>query len=426
MRRSALLAALAGCAHTPAPPRAAATLAEATPRARTVDYAHLDAEAAIAHARAHGPIAAERAELEAIARARIGAARQLADPEVRLGRSFDDSALDEPARTSVALRLHPDRPWEVDARLAQARSGVRAERATSEAAERAVAARIRRAYARLALAEVTARLLDRELGVLGERERVLAEQLGHATATRLEKALADQDLAEVAAARSAIDVAQLEHRAEIAALAGIPAAQPWTPALDAEVARLTAVRTGLDREALVARAVASHPELAAAAARAEVAAAAAREESGRRVPWLETLQVERSERTEVAWAVSATVTLPLFGLTGGRLAVARAAQALVDAARTRLAGQTARDVAASVALVETTGARSAALRDQLAATSAAIEVLLAQERGASSSDPVKVLLLEERHLRAQRAVLDAALAHRTALIALEELVGAPP
>ncbi|MCW5808787.1 MAG: hypothetical protein KIT31_40930, partial [Deltaproteobacteria bacterium] len=90
------------------------------------------------------------------------------------------------------------------------------------------------------------------------------------------------------------------------------------------------------------------------------------------------------------------------------------------------AAQTARDVAAAVALVETTGARSAALRDQLAATSAAIEVLLAQERGASSSDPVKVLLLEERHLRAQRAVLDAALAHRTALIALEELVGAPP
>jgi outer membrane protein TolC len=428
MRSSLVLTiALGGC-FSPAPhPRLAPPRVIAESRASadaTVTSWALDVRAAVAYGLAHGPLAEERRDVEAIADAQIGAAGQLSNPELHVGESTDDSIVGSTNRWLVALRLHPDLPWAVAGRIAQARAGRDAERAVTAAARRALATRIEQLYLQLAFERATQQVLDEELEILGERRRVIGDQLQRATATRLELAIADQDVAEVTGARSAIDVACAKQLAALAALIGVPAGQTWQPVLDPAALRET--RTGLDRDALVSRALAGRPELAEAASRADAADAAGYVERTRRVPWFSSLQVEESSRNGSEWAISATIGLPLFSLNSGRIAVADAERRRHLDDRTRLAARTVREVGELVDLVEQTGTRARDLQARIDATRLDIDALLAQDRSVAVSDPVKLLLLEEHRVRARRAVLEAAYDHRSAWIELQALVGGAP
>jgi outer membrane protein TolC len=384
----------------------------------------LDVRAAVAYALAHGPLAEERRDLEAIAEAKIGAARQLDNPEVRIGHSTDESIVGPTNRWTAALRLHTELPWAIGSRIAQARSGYDAERAATDAAKRALVARIEQRYLQLAFERTTQQVLDEELEIIGQRRRVIDEQVRYAAATRLELAIADLDLAEVTGARSAIDVTRAKQLSELAALIGVPAGQTWEPVLDTAALRDT--RTGLDRDALVSRALGARPELAEAASRADAAEAASYVERTRRIPWFSWLQVEERFGSSSEWAISATIGLPLFSLNSGRIAVADAERRRYLDERARLAAQTVREVGDLVDLVEQTGRRARELQDRIDATEADLGALLAQERSVAVSDPVKLLLLEEHRVRARRAVLEAAYDHCAARIALQALVGDLP
>jgi outer membrane protein TolC len=382
-----------------------------------------DERAAIAFALSHSAAVAERRDQEAIAEARIAAARQLTNPELHLGRSSELGLLgDESSRFVVGLRVFPDMPWALDARIAAARATYAAERAVTTTATRALAAQIAQGYAQLAYGQATTDLLARSRAVLAERRHVLAAQLAHNTATQLEVVLAAQDAAEIDATISAIDVAATRQRAELARLIGIPVGQTWTPIWQLDTQQ--AIHTEIDRAALEAQALA-RPELAELAARAHAAEATAYEERSHRAPWLQSLQIERSVRDTVEWAVSATISLPLFSLGTGKIATADAEQRRYANQRLRLGRDTLRQLDDAITVAEATGRRARALADQLAPASQQIAALLAAERSAAVSDPVKLLLLEERHVRAQRAMLDAAYDHRMAMIALEALTGAP-
>ena len=381
----------------------------------------MDESAAIAFALAHSPMAADRRDQEAVAEARIGAAKQLTNPELHLGQTTEEDLLvGEQTRFVVAFRVFPDNPWLVDARIAQARAGHDAERAVTTTAVRALAAQISQLYAQLAFGEATRAILVQERAVLDERRRVLAEQLVHSTAIRLEVILAEQDAMANQTTISAIDLASERQRAQLARLIGIPPGQIWKPVLD--LAAEQRVRTGLDRAALEARAL-TRPELAELAARARAADASAYQEKTKRLPWIDSLQVERSVRDNTEWAASASITLPLFSLNAGRIAAAEAERHHHAARRERLATDTIRQVDDAVALVEATGKRAHELAALIGPTSAELATLFAAEKAAAVSDPVKLLLLEERNVRAQRATLDAAYDHRLAVIALEALVG---
>lgn len=421
MRSSLLL--LGACFHATAP----ATLAppRLTEPQKTAAPASwdLDANAAVAYALGHGPAVADRRDQEAVAEARIGAAKQLTNPELHLGQTTEEDLLvGEQTRFVVAFRVFPDNPWMIDARVAQARAGYEAERAVTVTATRALTAQIYQLYAQLAFAEATKKILVDETAVLDERRRVLAEQLARNTATKLEVILADQDAAEIHTTLSAIELAATKQRAQLARLIGIPAGQTWKPVLD--LAAEQRVRTGLDRAGLEARALA-RPELAELAARTNAAEASAYQEKTKRLPWIDSLQVERSVRDNVEWAASASITLPLFSLNSGKIATAEAQRHQYAAERERLATDTLRQVDDAVELVEATGKRATELAASIAPASSELTALFAAEKSAAVSDPVKLLLLEERHVRAQRAMLDAAFDHRMAQIALDALVGAP-
>ncbi|MCE9580313.1 MAG: TolC family protein, partial [Deltaproteobacteria bacterium] len=121
----------------------------------------------------------------------------------------------------------------------------------------------------------------------------------------------------------------------------------------------------------------------------------------------------------------ATVTVPIFSLNGGAIAVAEAERRHQRELRERLAIATAREVTAAVAQVEATGARAQELRLALAPLDQEIDALLAEPQTAVATDPVKLLLLDERRVIAHRALIDASYAHRAAQIALEALIGGP-
>ncbi len=431
-RLAALLVALAACYS---PPSAApltpgevtswsASAAAPRPPARDASGSwELDVDAAIAYALQHGPTATERRDAESIASAEIDAAGQLTNPELRVGRTFEDT-LGTTDRVVVALRLHPDMPWARSAKVAAARADLAAERARSTGVQREVAAEVRRRYAALAFGEATREVITKQLAVLSERQRVLAAQVARGTATQLEALLSDEDAIDLEATRSTIEVEIARARASLATILGIPSGQAWKPVWD--LAKLRAVEPPFDRSALRARALAARPELAEAVHRVQAADARAYRERARRLPWFENVQVERSVKDAVDWSISAAITVPLFSLNGGEIEVADATLKSATDARRRLAQKTLEEVDAAITVAEATGKRAKELAERAGPLAEAMAALTSQASSANVSDPVKLLLLEERHVRAERKVLEAALDHRLAVIALLALTEDAP
>ncbi len=428
----ALVASIPGC-YTPSaaplnpsivPGRSAAMTSDPTAAADPASWdLEVDVDAAIAYALRHGPTTAERADVEAIAEAQIGAARQLTNPELRLGRTFESTIAGRTDEVSLGLRIHPDMPWARSAKIAEAQADHAAEQAHTAVARRDLAVEIRRLYAALAFGEATRDMFVRQLAVITERKRTLTAQLERGTTTKLEAVLADEDLFDLQSARDRIEVELVRTRGELARLLGVPAGQRWHPVWD--LARLATITTTFDRRALTASALVARPELAEALHREEAAGARAYRERTSRVPWLDALQVERSVEHEVEWAVSVNITLPLLSQNGGAIAAADARKHGAIAARQRLAAATVQQIEVAIELAASTGQHARALAQRLAPLDQAIAELVAQENTAAVADPIKLLLLEERHVRVQRAVLDAAYEHRLAMIALDALTGRP-
>jgi outer membrane protein TolC len=322
------------------------------------------------------------------------------------------------------LRIHVDAPWTLAARADRARAEREAERARSAVTVRDVLGEIRELYAELAFGELMHTMLDQQLVVLRERNRVLTDRLEHATATRLEYLLAEHDLADLESTKADVDLDLLRARAKIARLIGIPSDRAWHPI--ANVAQLRAVQTNLDADRLAVRALASQPALAEAAARANAAGASAYEEKTRRWPSLEWLQLERATSPETEWSVGVAVTLPLLSLNSGKIKVATAEQRRYLRARDRIANDTLLRVGETIALVEATGKHARELAARLEPLDKEIAALVEREKASAVADPLKLLLLEERHVRAQRDLLDASYAHRRAQIQLEALIGDAP
>ena len=425
MRALVLAAALAGCYSPPsARPVSPAevdawTAGRATTRPAPASW-DMDVDAALAYAAEHGSAAQAGRDAEGIARAEVGAAGQLSNPEVRVGKTFDGSE-NASDRIFVALRLKPDMPWARDAAIAGARANAAAEKARTAIAVRDAAKEIRRLYASLAFGEASRDVIVKQLGVLSKRRDVLAAQVARNTATQLELILAEEDLVDLEAKRGELDVELAQARGELAELIGIPHGQTWRPTWD--LAKLRAVEVTFDRAALAQKALASRPELAEAAHKLQEADALAYRERALRMPWLEYLQVERSTKDAVDWAVSLGVSVPLLSLNGGEIEAADARTHAAHAERRRLAVGTLRELDAAIAYAEITGKRARDLTDRMAPLDKALTDLMSQPGAAAVTDPVKLLLLEERHVRAERAVLAAALAHRLAVIEIETIAG---
>jgi cobalt-zinc-cadmium efflux system outer membrane protein len=423
MRTALVLALAAGCYTPPsaAPPTPAELEAWSAGRATSGTAPtswDMDENAAVSYASTHAPLWTERHDVEAVAAAEVDAAGQLTNPEIHVGKTFDGT-VGQSDRIVVALRVSPDNPWERDASIASARADLAAERAHSAITRLDIEVRIRTLYASIAFGEATRDVLAKQLGVLAQRQKVLAEQVARGTATALEAMLADEDVLELETTRSTLDVELVRARAELGQLIGIPHGQAWRPVWNLE--NLRKVSTSFDRANYSNTAMHERPELAEAAHRMQAADALAYRERVRRAPWIQYVQVERSVRDNVDWAFSFNLSLPIFSLNSGRIAAADARTHIAATERQRIAAETMIEIDSAAALAETTGKRAKELADRIGPLDKALTDLLAANT--VQLDPVKLLLLEERHTRAERALLSAQLDHRLAAIKLQALAG---
>lgn len=425
-RRWSLVFCVIAACYSPRPLSRLSSLSprQDAPAVTTSQDWNLDENEAVAYALEHGPQLADRADAERVASEEIGAARQLSNPEVRIGQTSDERIAGATHELSIALRLRPDMPWELDAKVAQARAASEAERALTAGVRRDLTSQIRTLYASLAYAGAKRELVEQQLAIIRSRLQVVGERVDRGTGTRLEALLTEQDAADLEAARSEADVELVRARGELAQLLGIPPGQAWQPSWDTAVLR--DVRDRVEVGALTARALDGRPELAELAARSREADALAHEEKAKRIPWFEWLQVERSTGDETRWGVGAAFRLPVLSLNRGRIAAAEAARSRAEREREREGARTMRAIAAAAEVVELTGARVRELSARLDPTSREIAALLAQEQASATADPVKLLLLQERQIRATKDLLAAGYDHRIAVIALDALAGGAP
>lgn len=417
----AVLAVLASCyAPKSQPSLRPPTLDSAKPTAAELTSStSFDERSAIAYAMQHSPLLTERADVERVADAKIGAARQLSNPELRIGQESETGLLGTSSKNSIGLRLHLDAPWTLSARVSRARAERDAERAKTASTAGELTTTIKELYVDIAFEEALQAMLERQLVVLRERNRVLAARMEHATATRLENLLADHDLADLEDAKADVDLDLLRSRAKLARVIGIPAGQEFHPVADQ--VQLRSVATDVDVDTLMQRALVANPDMAEQAALANAAGAQVYEEKTKRLPALDWLQVERATSTEVEWSVGASITVPLFSLNSGEIATAKAQQQQHVHERARIADKLRHEIQSAVDVVRATGKRAREMTARLGPLNEQIDALLEQERASATADPIKLLLLEERHVRAQRDLLDASYAHRRALIDLDKL-----
>lgn len=376
-----------GCYHPPslAPVRwhdSSATKPEAP--AQT-----LDEDAAIAYADAHADaILAHRGD-EAIANARIDAAGVLTNPELHVGRRANDGVT-ENDRSVIAIRVHPDQPWTRSARIAGAEADAKVAQAETKIALRALHVEIRAHYAALAFARDELALLGRQREVGAKRRAIVEARVTASTATRIDLALIDRDLAELDIARADAELTASTARTELAALVGA-SIEPAVGALavDDKVPELG-----------------TPPEIELLDQQIAAADAHVYEARTRRIPWIESLQLQRAlENGTADYAISASISLPIFGTSA-------VAHAELDRARAVREATIARLDAERRAALDRLAAQTKHVHD--------IEAALAPLRTTPEAlDPIDALRIEERALHLERTLVEAKYRHRLARIAVD-------
>jgi cobalt-zinc-cadmium efflux system outer membrane protein len=359
----------------------------------------LTAEQAVALAlRTHPDLLAARGSAPA-AGAQLRAAAALPSPELRV--SSSNLSLDEETleiRTNFGLRWSPPRPREMNLkqRLARARlAGVEAE---VRSAETRLAASVRLAYRRAALAEERVRIARQALELRRRMTGVVRKQV----AAGLKEA-GEIDLAALAEAEAALDLDRAEaltasEKLALAGLIGFSASDDLNLAPEPALFRSPAIL--LSRQELTAVALDRNAGLHKAAAACSQAKAAEDLSRSLRYPWISFVQVTRRLEDipgRGSWGFQVGIDLPIFR-------TAPAVQPAVVAAETRrcllderaLRSSIAREIDSTVASLEA-GARELVELERLQSGLAA--QALERARSALDSgraDRVDVLVAEVR------------------------------
>lgn len=296
---------------------------------------------------------------ESVAAAGTEIAKVLRQPEFRFSRNnlgLDPETLE--ARTTVGLRWSPPRPRELSLKMAAAlamRDGVRAE---IQGVESKLAAEVRLAFRRAAIARERARLA-REAANL--HQALLETVRRQAEAGIKDMGEADQAELSLADATAAVRRASLQAEMERRKLAGLidPANPPDVqPAADQTLLKNPAAI--IDREEAKARALRLRADVGQLDSICRQAEAAERLARNQRYPWLSFLQVTR-RTTELpgagAWGYQFGIDLPLFrSAAKAEAGVAAAQRARCQLRQQALRAQVAREVDEAASSLEAAAA----------------------------------------------------------------------
>lgn len=384
--------------------------------------AALDAERALALALERSPsVAADDAQAD-VADARIAAARQIRNPELRLTDARLDDLLAGRPTLDTALRVPVPRPGSRDAKIRGAEQGASAARAQGAEARRLLRVRIFALYARLAHLHADLDEVTRLAELAGQRRELIASRVDRAVATRLDLALAEVAAGEAQAelARVREQIAATEDEVRRLVLGGPEIA------LRVDPRELELRDLALDRGALIERALSERGALQGAQGKIGEATAAAYLARNAVWPWPTWMQAGYQVSpgsSSGAFAFGMAIDLPIFSWNRGEI---RAADALVrqrELEERALVATIATEVDAAIARAGRTHERVVELdRSVLEPLDrAAEEAQRALEAGAL--DPLKMLEIEAHRGEARRQRLSALLDHRRAILELEAAVG---
>jgi outer membrane protein TolC len=435
------LAALAGCAAT-APTAGGARAIEIyrAGRARSgalalaardgsaaAAPASLRLEDALALARRSSARLVEAEARVAAASAGVGEAEQLQNPELQVNQlRADQIAAGEP-RVKPLVRFKPNRPGEIDAKVAAARAGEAAARAELRAAEIDLEEGVRWAFDDLLLLDAEIAAASRFAKEWQKTSARVKDRLDQSVGTAV-----DDATAELFSIHADLIASELVDR-RATALAALLDRLGLDPGADVRVEGQPALAWPPPKlppePALVEAALAASPDVAASAARIDGADAKLRLEKGRRWPWLTFVdlgyELGPGNPAGQAWTVQAGMELPLFHTNGG---AARAAEAGLVAERRGLVARTesiAREVRARRREVEAAEALVDAFRKRAlpAFDRTATEAERALDSGAI--DVLKLLQVKERREFVELRFLGLVRRYRTAVAGLRRAVGGP-
>lgn len=385
----------------------------------------LTADEAVALAKANSTGLAAKAALVEAAKAKVAAAGQPANPEIRVSQLRLDQLLADQGQERTALRVFVPRPGELEAKVAIARAEEAEARAALHAEEVTLEADVRWAFDDVVLLEgqiAAAEAVAASRKAIAER---LAARLASATTTALDEAMAamsavaaEQDRAELSAERASAKAALL-------ALIGLaPGAEvrimgeplsAWPPP------KLP------DEKALIEAALRARPEIAIAASRLDAGDARAALERAKRWPWFSFLELGYEVGAGIpgglGWTFQAGVEVPILDTHRNGVAAADAAQTAahkaLDAEVERIArevGARLRDARAAETLVTEMRARSLPTTERAAA---AVQRALA----GNDVDAVQALTVDERRVLLEARLLAAIRRYRVAVSELRRAVG---
>ena len=319
--------------------RNAGLAAPSAPTAPTAPDNGLSGREAVRLALERNPGLRALRQLHETAAARVGAARALPDPELRLGyQAEDDEGLEADRKSyDLGLRWSPPRPGELRRKAALARGALAETDAQIRREEAALAAEVLTLHAKIAFLDRQSGLEDEALALHREMVACVKRQVQAAV-----KSLLDQNVAELALAdaRAMGEASRRERRVcwtRLCLLLDLPVST--TLRVRSEEDPLLLSQRLLDPDALWRKAAADRPELAAAQARLHQSETSLDIRKSERWPWFSFLQVDRRFRDQGeadSWGIRAGIRLPLFSR---RAHPERPLAAAVDQAQADLAAE---------------------------------------------------------------------------------------
>lgn len=357
----------------------------------------------------HPDLAASRAS-RAVARFHVQAARVLPAPEFRVSANnlaFDPDTAE--LRHSMSWRWSPPRPRAISLREGLGQSRLAAVDAGIQLAEARVAAAVRHAYRRAALAAERATLARQAAGVRDQMVDVTRRQVASGLKEAVESdiaLLAHADAQAESRRAAALAESELRRLTRLIDPAG---------AVSFILHPLPAAFDPPDSQALVERALRARPELAQAAATCRESESAIAIAGNERYPWISFVQVTRRLGADTAsrgpWGIQFGVDLPLFRTQAraeGKIAAATLDRCRLEelALRTRVR-QEVQEAAEQIAV---SSAELAKLEELVEGPAARALANIRAALAAGRADRLDALNAEARHLSLRDRWLDRRLA----------------
>lgn len=397
---------------------------DGTRDARTVVDAPLDADRAVVLAKKNSARVAELGARVAERGAAIEAAGQRKNPELRVTQIRVARVLDGEGRAAPRLRFSPERPGELDARIAEARADEAEARAALALEERAIEAEVRWLFDDVLLLDAEIAAADRMASARRDLAARGRERVANATGTPVDASLAELSAIEAdeasasRRARRALALDALCERIGVAPsddlrLAGDSFAWPPPPLAPESV--------------LVERALRQSARIASAAARVDGTAARLHAEEIKRWPWFTFVDIGYAFSPEspagLGWTVGAGIDVPIFQTNGGAVRAAEAGHAASRRGLSAEAERTVREVRSQIREVEAAAALVSAFRHDAEPAIVRARAEAAHALAASAIDANRAFAVEERAAHVELRLLDLVRRYRLAVAALRRVVG---